>query len=55
MSIIDLSLYALFILIIAVLVAYILMTLPVGLEYFKAAFSKDKYALRITTILGEEG
>ena len=47
MSIIDLSLYALFILIIAVLVAYILMTLPVGLEYFKAAFSKDKYALMV--------
>lgn len=47
MSIIDLSLYGVFILIIAVLVAYIIMTMPVGVEYFKAAFSKDKYALMI--------
>lgn len=47
MNIIDLSLYSLFILIIAILVAYIIMTLPVGAEYFKAAISKDKYALFI--------
>jgi hypothetical protein len=47
MTIIDLSLYALFILIIAVLIAYVVLTLPVGMEYFKAALSKDKYALLI--------
>ena len=47
MSIIDLSIYALLLLIIGCLVAYVILTAPMGLEYFKAAISKDKYGLFI--------
>ena len=47
MSIIDLSIYALLLLIIGCLVAYVILTAPMGLEYFKAAISKDKYSLFI--------
>jgi len=47
MSIIDIGIYSLLLLIIACLAVYLIMTMPVAWEYFKAVLSKDKYGLFI--------